>query len=288
MKTSRLFLSAATVALMASVSSCGNGKGSANDADSIISNMELNMDIKNASRNFKIKSFDPEFECYLTISADVQWPKSIGSFDITSLQDTLLAIAFPDQKGHDVDSVILAYTADAEAYELGDSITAISEVPDPAKSEGNLSIQANYFNNVKIQLIEINDQLATFNVLVSQYMGGAHPNSGSFPFTYDLATGNVINYEWLFKEGSEDDILDAIKSEVTRQLDIMPDELAEIQISNFAIPASVYILNGNIVFHYNPYEVLPYSYGAIDVTLSPFTLSPLLSDQAKELLDADI
>lgn len=286
MKTSRLFLSAATIALMTSVYSCGNGNGSANDTDSIISSMKMTMDIKSASRNFKIKSFDPEFECYLTISADVQWPTSIGTYDISSLQDTLLAIAFPDQKIRDIDSVILDYTADAKAYELGDSITTISNIPDNDNS--SISIQANYFNNVKIQLTEINDQLATFNVQTIQYMGGAHPNSGSFPFSYDLTTGNVINYDWLFKEGSEDDILDAIKNEVARQLDIMPDELADIQISEFAIPASVYILNGCIVFHYNHYEVLPYSYGAIDVTLSPIYISSLLTDQAKELFNTDL
>lgn len=46
----------------------------------------------------------------------------------------------------------------------------------------------------------------------------------------------------------------------------------------------MYVLNGMLVFHYNPYDILPYSYGTIDVDVAPYQVKDFLTPEATRML----
>ncbi len=97
----------------------GNGKSddSANEEDSLIASTPIAFDIKRADRNYRIVGTGMEGEYYLTVSANVQWPVQIGSYDVKALQDTLTARLFPSHQSGGIDDSILDYLEDVGVYQ---------------------------------------------------------------------------------------------------------------------------------------------------------------------------
>ena len=279
MKLQLFGLSAIALTMALATNSCGKGGDSASSADSLISSLEIDMNIKTASRSYSISNTDPATEFFLTISANVQWPEKIGDYDIKPLQDTIVSLAFPVAKTDKVEDAIIAYLADAKSYELGDQIKDVDQVPSTDENYND------FYNSVKVQMLEVNDQLATFAVAVSQFMGGAHPNSAVSPFTYDLSRAAVIDYSFLLKPGSEQQLVGPLSESICATLNLSETELNESLLNGFSISKTVYILDGLIYFHYNPYDILPYSFGAIDAPVQPYAVRDLLTPEAQKLLN---
>lgn len=244
-----------------------------------IEKLPMSIDILNAKNNYKVTDSVLRSECYMTVSTTVQWPVSIGDFDIKPLQDTIIAMAFPDSKSKEIDKAIKDYVDDIASYELGSKAVRIDTVP-TVSAFNNI-----YYNTVNLTLAEISDETVTYNLMFNQYMGGAHPQWGSMPFSYDFATKSVIDNKWLFKPDSSDKLAAIISETIAGNLDLKPEELNRILLVD-KIPVSecVYIENGEIVFHYNPYAILPYSFGEVNASISPYSVEWLLTDQARKLL----
>ena len=158
-------------------------------------------------------------------------------------------------------------------------VTAIDSVPASA-SEVNT-----YFSNVDVKLNEITSNMLTFNCIFQQYLGGVHPMYGCSPFTYLLAEGRIVDYQWLFVPGSEEAVTAQIRDAILAQTGLTDKELSDAMLTTYLpIPETVYIEGGDIVFHYNPYAILPYVYGMIDAKVSPYLVTDQLTPAAKALL----
>lgn len=279
MKTSAILTALAIGAL--SLQSCGGDqhqKSSTGTDGSEVKQFVLNEVIKSSSASYKVAS--PGFpDAYLTIRSSVQWPEKIGNYDIKALQDTIIKISFPNFKGSGIDNAITSYVKDYAIYELGDGVTPVDSVPQ-ATAENPA-----YEAGLKVDMLEITEQTATYAVSYYQYLGGAHPNGGSTPFTYILDEGKVAGLDWLFKPGYEQALTPVLKNAVAAAAGVEPGELQNYMLANsFPITNDVCILEGAIVFHYNPYIILPYSFGSIDANISPYQVRDLLTPQASKLL----
>lgn len=279
----RSILLTSALASLALLSACGGksdeGAGQAVSNDGLITSLPLSMNIKSAEKSYRITSTDPEFTCYLTISTSLQWPEAIASYDIKPLQDTILTLMYPDVKEPlDVNAAITQFVTDAKSFDLGDEITEVDTVP-----ELSIDNQIYYASN-QLQMMEISDELVTFSITASQYMGGAHPMTTSIPFTYDFDSSEIISFGWLFKEGADENLVPVLKEAIASQLNMTVQDFEDSLLSDFKVSDMVYILNGHIVFHYNPYEILPYSFGSIDAVIYPSEITDILTPQAVTLL----
>lgn len=266
-------------ALVLGLSACNNNSENTNNGSSSdeITNFRFNENIKSASSTYNITS--PDFNCYLTLNTSVQWPEEISDYDISHLQDTIIALTYPKAKTTDIDKAILGYINDYAPYELGDNVQKIDSIPADA-DETRI-----YNSDVRLSLEEITNFTATYSVDFSSYMGGAHPNAGSQPFTYLLKENKIINIDWLFTSGYQDTLIPLLQDAVAQSAGITKAEMFDAMLSNsFPVSDNVYILNGAILFHYNPYILLPHSYGQIDAIISPYVVRDILTPQAKALL----
>lgn len=280
----KVFLSTAAVALLSSCSHVNDrsGDNSGNESGVEIATEPIAFDIKTAERNYHATETGLDYDFYLTVSANVQWPTQISDYDIKPLQDTVMARLFPSVKAKGIDDAIRSYLKDVNVYQLPGKYEVADSIP--AESAYNNM----YYVAASATIEEVTTDLVTFDISNVQYMGGAHPLSASFPFTYDLKTGNVVSVDNLFEKGNETGISEAIADQIAQQLNMTPDEMRQsLLVDSIPVSPIVYISDGQIVFHYNQYEILPYSFGQINAEVSPYMVQDYLTPAARKLLIVD-
>lgn len=268
--------------VIATVTACSGDKtaGSIN-SDSTVTSFEIAQSIKSSTKSFEIK--DSESTYYLTKSISIQWPEIFGDYDITPLQDSLKVMMFDSGANVSIVESITAWvdSVDTELFGENATITPIDSIPET-------DVFYNYEVNITGKLIEFSDKLATYDIGYYYYTGGAHGNSSSHPFTYDLARHALLTVDNMFKPGTRQQLLEAITRELANQLGTTPGRLADAGINTpIEDIGAPYILNGSIVFRYDPYQIAPYSFGAIDVSIYPGEIAELLTAEAAQLLEVD-
>lgn len=273
------FFSAVFVALL--LISLGSCSDNVKKTDPEIEEFEIGQIIKSADRNYRFLMAGDT--TYVDIFTTIQWPTRLGDADIRVLQDSLLRICYPDTFGLDVDVAIKAYL---------DDTMMINEMADDGKVERVDSIPdgdevRSYFASVSASASEITEELATYQVTFASYLGGAHPYAASYPFTYDLENVRVLTLQDILTPEGVDSIMPVIQNALARQLEVPVERLgrAGIFMSQFDKPGKPYISGSVLYFHYNPYEIAPYSAGMIDVPVYPYELKDWLQPDVKKLFD---
>lgn len=108
--------------------------------------------------------------------------------------------------------------------------------------------------------------LQTYAVAYNDYTGGAHGMNALVCNVFDLTTGETVSEANLFAEGWQDGVSALLKT----ALDAFLAAQEEGEDLVFGAPAP----NGNfsvseegVTWTYNPYEIAPYSMGAIELTV---------------------
>ena len=274
---SLLVAAAATVALASCGSSDKADESKSSQPEIEISSESYDFDILSAKQAYKFTVDTTTY--YLTLEANVQYPEKIGDYDIKNLQDTLGTFITGKRKAEPIEDAMRTFLTNLDDIGPEGPVTAIDSVPASA-SEVNT-----YFSNVDVKLNEITPNMLTFNCIFQQYLGGVHPMYGCSPFTYLLAEGRIVDYQWLFNPGSEEAVTAQIRDAILAQTGLTDKELSDAMLTTYLpIPETVYIEGGDIVFHYNPYAILPYVYGMIDAKVSPYLVTDQLTPAAKALL----
>ncbi|MDE6248748.1 MAG: DUF3298 and DUF4163 domain-containing protein [Paramuribaculum sp.] len=285
----RFFLSVTALGLLligtgSVISSCSR-EGSDSTAtsqtssDIEVKNFDLNIVNKSASANYRVVQNGDT--AYLSIGAEILWPVNVNGLDIKVLQDSILNLAFASDKKSDIDASIRSFVSDVNLVESTDAFTRVDKIPADAADNGKA-----YEMAVTGTLLQTEEALLTYQVSGYSYTGGAHPNATSYPFTYFLATKQVLTNSNLFKAGSEDALARLIREAIARQYKVPASDLVTAGFFTNDIPVSpmVYVSNGEVVFHYNPYDIAPHSMGAIDVWLYPYEVQPYLTDLGTSVL----
>lgn len=120
-----------------------------------------------------------------------------------------------------------------------------------------------------------------YKSVVTDYRGGAHPNTVETWLCIDLKTGKLLTFDDLFIPGAKDQILPLIKDELVKlkaeqhkDLNIKTfDDLKEEGIllifngEDILVPDNFILGVDGVTFLYNRYDICPYVEGSTEITL---------------------
>ncbi len=269
--------------IIAVLTSCGSSDSARGNRGTVVTpdgikTFEVRESILSASRSYLMEADDDS--CYLTLSTYVQWPDVLGGYDIKPLQDSIIAYAYPEVKlPVEINSAILTYIGDTSLLDDDVNVVRVDSVP-------TLSSRRSYEMESNVRVIELTGSTVTYQVSTYSYTGGAHPNYGNCPFSYDFKNARVLTLDNIFKSGSEQELSKILAANLASQFNVAPDHLTDAGLFTNDIPVSpiVYLRNGNVMFHYNPYDIAPYSYGMIDVEVYFYQIKDLLTPEAVALV----
>lgn len=282
----RFLLSVTTLGLLlvgvgSIISSCSRTESGASKADSdiAISNFDVNVVSKSAAANYRV-ALDGD-TAYLTMSSTMQWPEKLGSYDIKVFQDSILGLAFPSDKKAGIDASIRSFVADISLLGSTEGVTRVDSIP--ASAEENVKA---YELSVEGRLLEINESMATYQVRGYSFTGGAHPNLTTFPFTYSFDHNVILTTANLFKSGSTEALEGVLREVVARSYNVPVSEITSLGFFSENIPVSphVCVLDGDLMFHYNAYDIAPYSMGPINICVHPYEVKPYLTELGTSVL----
>lgn len=272
-----LLIPAACLAI--TLGACHGSSDGASDSNGEINSFEVSQNIKTTSRTYSIDGLPDS--CHITLSASITWPENLGNYDIHILQDSILHRAFPGFTGHDVNDAIKDYISKPQV--LFDNDSTLSFKPVESVSENINS----YTADVSVSMLEITLDYVTYRTDYTSYLGGAHPMWGSDCFTYTYNPAQVLTLSTMFSPGYEKTLEPILTQAIADEVSVSPAELKGMLLTDIYISDIVYLSNGMILFHYNPYALLPYAYGAIDAKVAPYEVSDILTPEAKNLLLGD-
>lgn len=279
MKVSASLIVSAIAATTLLAACSGNGSKTVDGEE--ISNFEIREQLKSASKSYKLVYASGD-TAYMTLTATVQWPVEFGKSNLVALQDTIIN-ALGTKSPYNIDQAMSAYVNNSDMAGMGADVKA-----SPVDSIPAMTDEINSYDiETTVKVTELNEQTVTYQIYNYSFTGGAHPNWAYTPFTYDLAAGKVLTFDSLFKPGSEAALRPLIEEALANQLGVSsPAKLgsAGIFMDQMFVSHNVFVSDGQIVFHYNPYDIGPYSLGPIDVPLAPFVIEKLLTPEAKQLL----
>lgn len=256
-----------------------DSKESAEPEDSTIVSFPLSESVMSSSETYRLTdSKDSTFVRYIVLSTSVQWPESLGKFKIDNLRDSIITTTFGPQAPKEIKKAIRQSVTGLANYGLDDNAEKIDTVP-AAEEAGQ------YYVTRTLQLIECTQETVTYSATFAEYLGGAHPNSGATPFSFILSSDRPVTFDFLFLPDAMKTLQPMILESIALSKSISVEELQQALLNTpDAITNNVYLLNGMIAFHYNPYDILPYSYGPSEAFIMPDDIASLLTPEAKKLL----
>lgn len=292
-KVLTLLIVTATVCGLAS--GCKSGNGGA-DNDIVINCFDVSERILTADRYYQ--AVLGEDTMYLDQYVSLHWPDKFGDGDLKVLHDSLLYYCFNDTSITDPEVAMRHFLRDTSVLtgdgEDVDTLAVENEmryVVEPVDSlPAGVDAMGCYFNNVMASVVELDEEMVTYQVTSSSYLGGAHPFTSIVPFTYDFATSQVLTVDNMFVPGKAEEVMRIVVKALARQLDVKESglERAGILVSQLTYPGQPYIRNNMLYFHYNPYEIAPYSFGMIDVAVYPYEVSEILRPEVMKLFDVGV
>lgn len=279
MKRNFLLFTAGAACLLAA--SCGSRSGdTAGVADREITEFEIAQKLVSGDRNYRVET--DYGMVYLDIYTSVQWPEKLGGHDIAVLQDSLLRFAYNDTSSTSVRDAVERFIAGTDVMQGVKSVVAVDSLPSGALT---------YFNNAAASVIDLEEQFISYRVVNSSYLGGAHPMTSTVPFTYDLAQSKVLGFGDIFRDGvTADTVMPVIREALARQYSVPVSglEQAGFFMSAFTYPGRPYIAGNVLYFHYDPYEIGPYSLGAVDVAVYPYDIAEYIRPEILKLFDTGL
>jgi hypothetical protein len=225
------------------------------------------------SPRMEILSYSAEQEtasvagCPLTHKLDIslEYPMVKGDTELvaTLIRRSIFEAAF----GHTYDTLNVQEAATRYADDLAAEFKELSAamwrgwqkagIADPAAPQWSDSIEG-YFAGQ-------NGPYRSYIVNITDFTGGAHSNSATRAFVFDLNTGNPVTLDDLFVPDFNDILTDILNRHVSESLS---EEDMEAMYEPTLSPTGNYILTSDsITFIYNPYEIGPYSIGTPSVSV---------------------
>lgn len=218
---------------------------------------------------------------YLSLFVNVEWPVKLAHYDIKVLQDTIMEKAFG----------ITRIPVRVAASRFVNDVKGVADVKffEPVDSIPEESVT--WFNNVSVQGLTLRTNYTTYVVSTESYLGGAHPISSDAPFTYDFTSSRILDFASIFRPGvSESDIIPLLKKALCEKYNVSEEGLENegFFMSKFDSVGQPYFDEGQLWFHFDPYEIAPYSTGSIDICLNIDDISAYLRPEILKMLDDGI
>lgn len=137
------------------------------------------------------------------------------------------------------------------------------------------------------------DQMVSVSGLYDSYLGGAHPNSASMGWNFDLASGTFFTPQVLcsdasdFRESVAEELLIQLRSRM-EEMGGTPEEMLVPDYENIIQDWMNYTVSFNeegMTVSFAPYVLGAYALGELSFTLSYEWMKPHLGEQGCQLLD---
>jgi hypothetical protein len=155
-------------------------------------------------------------------------------------------------------------------FDLNASVTKHFDEYFRQVEQNNLSSHTVFYLTISPDDVYQNEYIVSFAYNWTIYEGGAHPNTGKFCFVIDKTTGNKLSYKTLTADHAAE-FLAIAEAEFKVQSGIKADEkiydLYWFKDGKFHLTDNYAFTPAGLVFTYNPYEIAPYSFGLIELTL---------------------
>jgi hypothetical protein len=281
MKISGYLIGAALAAIMAFGANAATGVSTVKATPVNVKNYEINEVYKTAVKSFRLVDYDAgdsSTDYYSTSAVSLQWPTKFGGNNIKALQDSLLFEVFGTH-GKSVEEAIASYVNNPIGAESSKPV-----VVDSVPSNDNVRVLG---QSVDVSSVGFCEKYIVFRSFFIEDGGGAHPVSHSHFLNYDIESNKVLYYNDIFLPGNEKKLLDIIKQALCDKY--YASDLREVQdkgsifIDQLMVSREVYLTDRDIVFYYNPYDIAPWSAGAIEVPVSVYDLGDYLTPTVKSL-----
>jgi hypothetical protein len=115
---------------------------------------------------------------------------------------------------------------------------------------------------------------------VSEYLGGAHPNTYIALSMFDMRNGKVLTMDDIILSEKKNELTAMVEKEFRLQKKLAPaEDLSErffFEKDRFHLPANIVCTPEGILFFYNNYEVAAYAEGQTEIILSYKSIRPFL------------
>ncbi len=151
----------------------------------------------------------------------------------------------------DIEGLAAAFLAQFRAF--------VTEFPDTT---------AEWFVKIGATSVYNTPDVTTLDITENAYTGGAHPNSRRRLVSFDVSTGQLLGADDLTTDIAELTSLVENQLRIDRGLEPGADlEAAGFWFpeEGFSLPDNIGIVEDGLLFHWDPYEIAPYSMGPIDV-----------------------
>lgn len=255
--------------------------GKKSHTDDTISNFGIDATIKTAAQSYRFVV--DSVETYGSLSTSLYWPERLGGHPIKVLQDSIISKLYglDIRSRNGIDGAINRFLDNTSLFAVDAEMTPLDSLPDNQRAE--MAWYVEQLGNI----IDLNDRFVTYKVTHNLYGGGAHPNTIIDMFTYDLSRGEALNLDNMFVAGSNDKLLEIVKETLAGQLGTTVDRLDEAGIfaEQLCYLGQPCIIEDTIVFHYNAYEIAPYSMGNIDINIWGGEIEEYLTPAVKALIN---
>lgn len=163
----------------------------------------------------------------------------------------------------DVESLAAAFLAQFRSF--------VAEFPD-ATADWSIEITADAIYSTA--------EVITLDVTEFAYTGGAHPNSRRRLASFDIATGRLLGADDLTNDIGV--LTSLVEDRLRTQADLGPGDDLEaagfwLPETGFALPDNLGVTAGGLLFHWDAYEIAPFSMGSIDIEVPAAELESLVS-----------
>jgi hypothetical protein len=137
------------------------------------------------------------------------------------------------------------------------------------------------YEESSIEVLSFRTALLSLSFGGSGYSGGAHPNAALGYVNLDPRTAAEVPIDSIFARGTSDALVAAAERAFRRAREIAPD--SSLTAAGFTFEGGRFYLTMNaglthegLAFHYNSYEIAPYSDGPTDAVIPWSELEPLV------------
>jgi hypothetical protein len=162
------------------------------------------------------------------------------------------------------------------------SVSSIEENAEPPEGP----VYDEYSENYEVTVSTPN--LTVFSWYREYYSGGAHGMREKTWYVIDKKINEVIKRSDVFKPGSEDRLLTLIEDALRKQDQLESHEALSSGIyfeDTVEIPDNYFFSKHGMGFHWDAYEIAPYSAGAIEIILPYTDLRSLLNQKGLNLAE---
>ncbi|MDW7690516.1 DUF3298 domain-containing protein [Flammeovirgaceae bacterium SG7u.111] len=129
-----------------------------------------------------------------------------------------------------------------------------------------------WYHEVECEVSRLDSKVLALTYSVSSFTGGAHPNSNTLYYNYDLTTGEVIELKDMLKTADKAKLDEAVGTAFKKMKGIDTEvdltELLRGYVDKFEANDNFLLKDDGVVFYYNSYEIAPYSEGPSKVFVS--------------------